>query len=179
MEQVNAAVEELNLAKKRYLELCETAFEGYLRDIFKNQSKLDFVSWIGWTPGFNDGDPCTHSSEIMLSEGDLADWGVDIDYLAEKVGVPYDEDKEEYSRKLNDLSREELREISKDLWKFDGYIQAKYDTDFRITVTRCENEGFTLPENWEEMTAEQRASYEVSENTSGVQIEHEHYDCGY
>lgn len=182
MAQIDIAVAAMDEAKKIYQETCGKLFKSYLQEIFQEHPKLDIIWIIGWTPGFNDGDVCRHSTEFCISEGDIGDQGKDIEELREALGIGLDEKGEwieDYP--INDLSKDDLSSIRQNLWKFDDYLQARYDTDFQITISRKgkNKDEIALPDNWEQMTTEDRQTYELEDGQRSIKIEHDHYDCGY
>ena len=60
-------IEEYNANKE---DLRNRFGEEYFKDLFSRYENLNMVYLIGYTPSFNDGDPCTHWSENTLSFDD-------------------------------------------------------------------------------------------------------------
>ena len=181
IEKVDHASKALQAAKQSYLDECEALFESYLTALFEEHEGLDIVQFLGWTPGFNDGDPCTHSSELFVDAGNAiipegsnsrsycnwADWG------QEETLEELDKDRDQ----INRLPEETLSIISKNLWKFDTWLQHKYNTDYKIVVTRGQK-AVKLPDNWDSMTSAERDAANIEEG-SKINIEHSYYECGY
>ena len=66
MPDNKSVIQELKELEQRRNELLSLDIDEYLED-FRNATTKPLVCYIqGWTPGFNDGDPCTHG----------VDWGV-------------------------------------------------------------------------------------------------------
>ena len=172
IQKVNEAVETLKQAKKDYQNTCKEAFYGYLREVFLENPKLDFITILGWTPSFNDGDPCTHSMEILIKDGDFEDWGLEIEDEGESFS------KED--GKLNDIPAGRADQINRNIWLFDDYLEETYETNFKLTICRDDSDNISLPENWETMTAEERNNFTVDQKVVGaIKIQKEWYDCGY
>lgn len=62
-------------ARERMMEVGAEAFEAYTKSLFEKYPELDAFVILGWTPGFNDGDPCTHSMDVMVTGDDFSDNG--------------------------------------------------------------------------------------------------------
>ena len=181
IEKVDHASQALKTAEENYLKECETLFESYMTALFEEHPELDIVQFLGWTPGFNDGDPCTHSSEIFIDAGNAiipegsksrsycnwSDWGQED--ILDELGKDRDQ--------VNRLPEETLNTIARNLWKFNTWIEHKYETDYKIVVTRGQK-AVKLPDNWDSMTPAEREAANIEEG-SNVNIEHSYYDCGY
>ncbi|EBS4516757.1 hypothetical protein DQT32_05015 [Salmonella enterica subsp. enterica serovar Braenderup] len=115
----------------------------------------------GYTPGFNDGDPCTHSSDVYYNKkwhfSELSEYG--IGGLAEFFGAPEeyeDEEEELYNWEgidtINTYSDEDEQKIHDLVSLLDDLIERKYYTDYIVFI---------------DLTGDEPV------------IKHEDYDCGY
>lgn len=143
-EKVNAALNE------KIQREGEKFMEELFQEVFSQHEGLNVIGIVGYTPSFNDGEPCTHSHYIYtgakLSYGDYVDF-------VEEVGN-FEEDFE-YNEEDNDHANSKcltLGEAKDQIEAYDEIIERVYDTNFRIVVKRT---------------------------TDGVEIEHEEYDPGY
>ena len=85
----------------------------YLKPMFDQHENLDYIRFIGYTPSFNDGEPCEHMSYIDLDE--------------------YESDEDIFNE---NLTRDEEKEISKYAGSVETIIEAIYYTNYEITVLR-------------------------------------------
>lgn len=128
----------------------EKFMEELFQEVFSQHEGLNVIGIVGYTPSFNDGEPCTHShytyTGAKLTYGDYIDF-------ADEVGN-FEEDFE-YNEEDNDHINSKcltLGEAKDQIEAYDEIIERVYDTNFRIVVKRT---------------------------TDGVEIEHEEYDPGY
>ncbi len=80
MEKIVDQLSEIALVKsKRIAELQKELYEDLDENIAKIMAEicakygLKSIGAYGYTPGFNDGEPCTHSGEILINQ--YNDWG--------------------------------------------------------------------------------------------------------
>ena len=107
-------------------------------DLFK-EYKLDAIAIVGTTPAFNDGDPCTHSSDLYYNEDELNcyfngfderyDEYEDHDFLA-----PVESPSFTVNSMLNDLpyqdpKKAKCHKLSAHILELSDYI---YDTNYKI-----------------------------------------------
>lgn len=101
--------------------LLETNSTGILQEMFENiftqYEGLNGVVVIGYTPGFNDGEPCTHHGDICFEVEDYTDMGYEIE---------------------NDLTEEQYDEICSLI--DEELIQRIHDTDYQVIVVREDGE---------------------------------------
>lgn len=105
---------------------------------FQNQQKAEFAKFLehigkqtgvklvcvtGYTPGFNDGDPCTHSQSTQVTLDDAEGYGIEADDLPEGLSF-------EANSGLNELVAQEIRNLFDDV--FADLIERTYGTDFRV-----------------------------------------------
>jgi hypothetical protein len=93
------------------------ALQGDLAALFDAFPALDSVVLRGYTPGFNDGDPCYHHDCEPIVNGD----------------DPDDYDAEESKSNLSEADTKAVYEI---LGMMQDAVRDIYDTNFEVTVTR-------------------------------------------
>ena len=70
-------IDKYKKAKQELIESCkETLIEAFKEFLEKHKDKIDSASFVGYTPSFNDGDPCTFG----VGSIDLKDKNKDDDY---------------------------------------------------------------------------------------------------
>lgn len=134
-EQVN---KELN---KQIKENGNEFIEALFQEIFDQHEGLNFVLIRGYTPGFNDGEPCTHSQETFVGSGWYASYRErDVydfeDYeLYEEFGV---EDEDEPSKHINSACTT-LKEAKAQIEAYDEIIERVFITNFDLKITKGED----------------------------------------
>lgn len=132
----------------------EQLVQAVFEEVFALDSDINVVCVRGYTPSWNDGDVCTHSSEMFtgaLRDGyngrQFRDYQ-DYDQSLKEVFV------DEYQHFVNeDADNDNLRNAASLMWEFDGLIQDVYGTNYQLIVRRTAN--------------------------NAIVIEDEEYDCGY
>ncbi|MNL18390.1 hypothetical protein D3C87_1395330 [compost metagenome] len=139
------------------------------QSIFDQFPLVNKLATVGWTPGFNDGDACTHSAEYASGTWRIATWrGKDersYDYEDHSAleefftGVnPDDEDEEdddedEEGNKLvvdasevaeaapvDEAEANRQAQEAKDLMEaYDNIFERVYYTNYLVTARRCAN----------------------------------------
>ena len=66
MSKVSKLVKEITKAKKDFVERVGKLVPSLAEDLFEKDPNLTSIGIPGYTPGFNDGDPCTHSWSTYL-----------------------------------------------------------------------------------------------------------------
>lgn len=129
-------------------------FKSFLKELFLEYPEVKRLIWEGYTPSFNDGDPCTHSEELYINwtERELDD---SYDYE--------DEDEERgrlqfyWNEILNFEGEAPPEEVAIDsdlrqiLYNF-NYVEDNYNTDYIVQFYMKDGE---------------------------VVEKYEYYDCGY
>lgn len=130
MEKIAETTKSIQLAKEAYSIALKDAVEPTLKHIAETYgSEIDIITIIGYTPGFNDGEPCTHGSDWGFGYGFLSDYGLE-DSMEE--WFEDDEEKiEELMEKRIDVPKE-LKEFVRDV--LDPYFEEKLETDYRVTI---------------------------------------------
>jgi hypothetical protein len=122
----------------------EVAFVGFVNAVFAEFPALNRVVVRGYTPSFNDGDPCTHSHEVYLTFEDFCELNeYEIEEGEDRV-VRYNGYTHEYEfidgvdqTAFNvDLAEEHAELIKRAFGVFDEAIEDIFNTDFLLTWTR-------------------------------------------
>lgn len=108
--------------------------QGFFETLFAEHKNLDMVLVYGYTPGFNDGDPCTHTQYSTL-DGDEINDTVDLWDMLEVEDETGDELEEINSK----LSREESQKIEYKIDAVDDLLERIYDTNFYLFAIRKED----------------------------------------
>lgn len=111
---------------------------------------LNEIVLRGYTPGFNDGEPCTHSMEEPYLNG-RNNCGDTMRSRYESDDE--DEEGDENDRQVDALSKPDRKVIAKILGGMTDAIGFLYDTNFEVTATRKAD--------------------------GSVTVEKGYYDCGY
>jgi len=130
MNKIAETTKSIQMAKEAYTMALKEAVEPTLKHIAETYgSEIDIITIIGYTPGFNDGEPCTHSS----------DWGFGYKYLEDFCLESYMEDWfEDDEEKIEELMNKEvtvpteLKEFVRDV--LDPYFEDKMVTDYRVHI---------------------------------------------
>jgi len=112
---VETAVADFNEAFAKAKNEVKDKVEAEVREILADDHEDHSYSYIGWTPGFNDGDPCEHTS------------GIDYDWVAN--GDFEIHDGKQWNNNNNKISKL-FRSIPTVI------EQAIWDTDFRLIITK-------------------------------------------
>lgn len=153
-EEINA---ELN---KQISENGKQFLESVFQEIFDENEGLKLIYIVGYTPGFNDGEPCTHSQESYVGAShfwnylgkDEISYDFDDRELYEEFEVEFDEDANTVLSHINSQCKT-LDQVVKQVAAYEELIERVYETNFEIKVT-------------------------LDENGKAV-VDHDWYDCGY
>lgn len=147
-EQVNA---ELN---KQIQENGKEFISSVFQEVFDNNPGLKFVYILGWTPGFNDGEPCTHSQETFVGSSYYATWR-EKDYYDFEEREMYEEFDTDEDNPANHINKEckTLDSVASQLAVYDEIIERVFDTNFELKISLDKN--------------------------GKVQVDQDYYDCGY
>lgn len=111
-------------------EIIEEAF----KELFDQYDHLDAVFVYGYTPGFNDGDPCTHRQYAETDPDEMEG------YLEENCEGEFDEDV----RLNEDLSGTQAGEIQTTLSNLGDLFERILDTDYYIFAKRNDDSTIEL-----------------------------------
>lgn len=125
--KLQESIEAISEAQVAYEKAVTDAMAPGLQYIADNYGKsLGSITILGWTPGFNDGEPCEHTTDVMYGYNELYNYG--LEYLLE------DWFTEEEIENLPDTWHvaDEVKEfVSKSL---EPYFEKKHGTDYRVTI---------------------------------------------
>lgn len=142
-EQVN---KELN---KQIKENGNEFVEALFQEIFDQHEGLNFVLIRGYTPGFNDGEPCTHSQNTFVGANDYGSYLDFEDYeLYEEFGVEEGETENHINKDCKTL-----KEAKAQIEAYDEIIERVFVTNFDLKITKGEG--------------------------GKVKVVEDEYDCGY
>ena len=144
-------------------------FNKVVTAAFAELPKLNFIRLRGYTPGFNDGEPCVHTQSVLVDNyspdylfDSIEDRG-DQDVL-DRLSSPEEFRYQEYTWKngekiMNPLPEDEhsagIVKVAQLLHSISDDIYVLFDTDWQIDITRD------------------------ASDENGFRVEREHYDCGY
>ena len=118
-------LEQFKTAREVYTSLINDHSNEILKEIIKelgiSYPGLTSGMIIGYTPNWNDGDACEHSSDIQIS------------YLDEEALVTFMELEEDHE--FNNLSSTDSRKIENELNLVDIILQEVYGTDYQFGFT--------------------------------------------
>lgn len=115
-------------------------FKAFFQQLFNEHTGLNKIAILGWTPGFNDGEPCTHSSEVFVGRSRYN--SPDYEDYSEVGAFFTDNEDYEYGDGLGENPNAlctTLTEVYEKIWNFDDIIERVYDTNFIIKAFRGED----------------------------------------
>lgn len=113
-----------------YLQKVKAEVTGDIGALLVAFPEVEVLTIVGYTPGFNDGDPCTHRQLDPYING--------VDR--------YGEERERVSANLPEVSSETRRVVSRLVGSMKRRIADAFDTNFELTFTRTPS-GITLRED--------------------------------
>ncbi len=144
-----------------------------LSAIFAEMPKLNLIRVQGHTPGFNDGDPCTHSQIVAVDV-------YDPDELFSDLHYGDDEEKDEEAKSLS-LSGP-LLEWSRYEWKDGKAVPNPLPDDPHHAACIKAREVVDALDDDFEILFDTNFTLDIvrdSESEFGFRIDREDYDCGY
>lgn len=116
--------------------------EPFFDDLFITNPKLTHVYVMGYTPGWNDGEECFHTTQVHIYN-DVDGWGELGEFLECKLNwdIDYDNPSSEFMAVNAGLSKSKCRDIE-DLLPVDAMSSA-FGTDWLVIATR---DGVTIQE---------------------------------
>lgn len=121
MSEISDVMAALEAAEKQYQDAMKSSGEAILSAIGKLGYERAVV--LGWTPGFNDGDPCEHSQAVLLDQDDGSDYG----------------HEDAFDSVVNPTDKGVKREVAKALDRLCGYFELLYGTNFQLTIEFSES----------------------------------------
>lgn len=150
-----SSVDEIVEAREAYQKaLREFVVQPFFVSFFEKFPDVPAVYMRGWTPSFNDGDPCVHSQEVFLNPGQAWDWGLGETSWDELDGKPALQAIFAQAFGLDEAPAEgpipevlwdspegkRLHEMHKDAAKFlsslDDVFENTWGTNWEVNVTR-------------------------------------------
>lgn len=131
VQEMKAAFEKL---KQEFQQTCKDQFKLIMLELFAEHPTLNKISWTQYTPGFNDGDPCTFranidASSIKLNGFDKYGDGDDED--------EYDEEDNDDETEVEPLNETVYESVSAVLETFgEDVLLEMFDDNQRVTVSR-------------------------------------------
>lgn len=114
----------------------ESVLSIILKPLFDKYPDLNILGYVGTTPSFNDGEPCTHSSQFFT--------GLDNDFVYETGGFEEDFEYDEDERTHLNSECVDLHSVKEEGSVFEKIIEEFYETNYKIVVKREENGEITV-----------------------------------
>lgn len=146
-EEVNA---ELNTALR---ENGDQFIQSLFADIFDRHPGVNRLCIMGWTPYFNDGDPCTHNSEYFSGVTgsysgrtyfDFDDYSAACEFMTEGLNEDEDNDDNELGLTPNTTDNKVLKSAKAALTAYDEIFTRQFETNFLIKANRNEDGTVTV-----------------------------------
>lgn len=150
MNTYKEAQQKLDDAKSKLNELIfdngkENVLSIIFKPLFEKYSDLNIIGYLGFTPSFNDGEPCKNCSSFCV--------GLDYDFLEIRGNFEYDFEYDEDTETHLNSNCFNLTDTVEDIADFERLIEHLYDTNYKVVITRAENDE--------------------------VKVYHDYYDAGY
>lgn len=131
-----------------------------IKDLAQEMKKIPGLNKIivtGYTPGFNDGDPCVHCSTVYYNKtwhfGEFSEYGIDI---SEFLGAPeeYQDGEEELCdwediNNVNTYSDEDSEKVDLYMEMLDDLIERIHYTDYLVYIDLTSDEPTVKVEDYE------------------------------
>lgn len=133
LNKIKETTKQIAEAQEAYKNAVKDAVEPTLDHIAKEYGdKIDLITILGYTPGFNDGDPCEHGSDYGFGFEWLANYGLE-DVVEDLV-----EDEEDVEQKIEELMSKEVV-VPEELKNFvgqvlDPFYKEKHETDYIVYI---------------------------------------------
>lgn len=97
---------------------------------------LDYIFILGSTPKWNDGEECTHDSDVFVDNTEGSYWNNIPEYLERLYYGEEDDYPDEYKNSNKGLSSEDVQKIKNTLSasKLEDGLEIIYETDFNIII---------------------------------------------
>lgn len=110
--------------------------KGFFEILFADHKDLEMVLVYGYTPGFNDGDPCSHTQYSIFDGNEI----IDTVDLLDILEFDEDEDEDDALENINSkLSSTEAQKIERKIDAVDDLLERVYYTDFYVFARRLED----------------------------------------
>lgn len=140
--KIQESIRLINEAAAAYEKAVQDAFQPGLQYIAENYGNdIGVITIIGYTPGFNDGEPCEHSTDYMFGYRELDNYG---------MGYLLDEWFEDQPELIEELVEREVK-VPAEVKTFvgtalDGYFEKKLGTNYRVHII-FENNTYRIEED--------------------------------
>ena len=137
---------EISRLKNEAYSISREVFEGWCKDVFDKNPRLESFSWNQYTPYFNDGDTCVFSAntDYLKINGEYAD---DSDWISENTVTSwgtYNRETKKYEGRVevpNESYDAELDKVTQEIKDFlclfdDDFYIRKFGDHSEITVTK-------------------------------------------
>lgn len=135
--------EEVNAELNKQIQENGTVFmQSVFQEIFDKNPGLKLVYILGWTPSFNDGEPCTHSQEVFV--GNSYTWtrkgetqlSYDFDDRELFDEFKVERDEEDSDKIVSHINSEckTLNDVSAQVNAYNELIERVYETNFELKV---------------------------------------------
>ena len=126
MEEIDSLQRQIDELRKKANRDGWQAFNKAIPLLFKKYPGLKQLAIQGYTPSFNDGDPCVHRTYSYIDNGDWAEYDED---------KYYDAEKDDYAM-VNDITDEQARDIKKVLDKFKTILKYQFGTGWEVFISK-------------------------------------------
>lgn len=136
MTDIKAKLETL---RSRYEADSKDLFNEFIDQVFQENPELHRIVVRGWTPGFNDGDPCVHSQDVMVSTSSFPYHGEGEHLFTYEEGYKFTGSPDERREVNADLDDNVAGEIEAILHGFEDYLYRIYNSNWVIEWRRQDN----------------------------------------
>lgn len=110
-----------------------------------SEYELDFITFVGYTPSFNDGEPCEHSSYVVTDQSENSEhFGFDefhgADYEDHDYKLHVEDENLKYNEKVEAWSRdyriniENIKSMDEKLEVVEFIFEQEYMTNYKVFV---------------------------------------------
>ena len=118
----------------------EDEFDALISAVFRDYPFINTICAAGYTPGFNDGDPCYHSDEISVDDFNYANvYEYDDDWFYEEAGA-------RPKASVIQKEEEEIRDCVCGALSASGLFEYMFETNFKVVIRRQEHNGYEIVE---------------------------------
>lgn len=132
----------------------EDALKEVFKELFEKHPRLESVTWVQYTPYFNDGDPCyfsVHDFDASINEPDVPEGTEDEDADEDEEDEDLYDDDYTYGERLSTIAKSddpELQKLAEAVGELNGEIpedvlESVFGDHCKVTATR---DGFGITE---------------------------------
>lgn len=147
--------------------------KGLAEACFNKFPSLNAIHLMGWTPGFNDGEPCTHSREYMLFFNDVI--------IGEGMCLDMANDEFRYMKESSQLDDFPVGSHSVNLGEVSPEVTDSKQVTFGSRKDQKYGALITLIDSQPLADQIWGTDYSVliTRDGSDIKIKHQSYDCGW